>query len=121
MKKNFIILLLIFTCLFAFAESRTALIIGNGTYEVSPLRNTENDATDMAASLEDLGFDVTLMTNCTLIEMIDAIRDFGEDILGGGVGLFYYSGHAVQVSGRNYFFGKFSNNRTRSFYCSSTK
>ncbi len=70
MKKNFIILLLIFTCLFAFAESRTALIIGNGTYEVSPLRNTENDATDMAASLEDLGFDVTLMTNCTLIEML---------------------------------------------------
>ena len=102
MKKNFIILLLIFICLFAFAETRTALVIGNGDYNSSPLNNPENDARDMADKLEDLGFDVTLEIDCTLSEMTAAIRDFGSDLLGGGVGLFYYSGHAVQVDGNNY-------------------
>ena len=67
MKKNFIILLLIFTCLFAFAELRTALVIGNGDYEVSPLRNTENDATDMAASLEDFGKNPKCCRQCNNI------------------------------------------------------
>ena len=102
MKKTIFILLLIFTCLFSFAERRTALVIGNGDYNSSPLNNPENDARDMADKLEDLGFDVTLKVDCTLSEMKAAIRDFGSDLLGGGVGLFYYSGHAVQVDGNNY-------------------
>ena len=102
MKKTIFILLLIFTCLFSFAERRTALVIGNGDYNSSPLNNPENDARDMADKLEDLGFDVTLKVDCTLSEMKAAIRDFGSDLLGGGVGLFYYSGHAVQVGGNNY-------------------
>ena len=102
MKGNLLILLLISTCLFSFAENRTALVIGNSDYDVSPLRNTANDARDMAAALEDLEFDVTLEIDSTLSEMKEAIREFGVDLLSGGVGLFYYSGHAVQVGGRNY-------------------
>ncbi len=102
MKRTFLILLLIFTCLFSFAENRTALVIGNGDYNSSPLNNPENDANDMAETLEDLGFDVTLKKDCTFSEMTNAIRDFGSDLLSGGVGLFYYSGHAVQVGGNNY-------------------
>jgi uncharacterized caspase-like protein len=31
--------------------------------------------------------------------MRDAIREFGREINQGGVGLFYYSGHGLQVDG----------------------
>ena len=34
--------------------------------------------------------------------MRDAIREFGHEISEGGVGLFYYSGHGLQVDGENY-------------------
>jgi formylglycine-generating enzyme required for sulfatase activity len=34
--------------------------------------------------------------------MADAVFQFGEQLKGGGVGLFYYSGHGVQVNGENY-------------------
>jgi uncharacterized caspase-like protein len=34
--------------------------------------------------------------------MKKAVRAFGEKIRAGGVGLFYYAGHAIQVGGRNY-------------------
>jgi hypothetical protein len=39
-------------------ENRTALVIGNSTYEKSPLTNPSNDATDMAQSLKGLDFEV---------------------------------------------------------------
>jgi uncharacterized caspase-like protein len=31
-----------------------------------------------------------------------AIREFGDELAKGGVGLFYYAGHGMQVKGRNY-------------------
>jgi len=34
--------------------------------------------------------------------MEDAIRDFGRGLRKGGIGLFYFAGHGVQVQGRNY-------------------
>ena len=40
-------------------QRRTALVIGNATYETGPLRNPVNDATDMAALLQRLGFEVS--------------------------------------------------------------
>jgi len=42
-------------------QRRTALVIGNASYETGPLRNPVNDATDIAAALQSLGFDVTLL------------------------------------------------------------
>jgi TPR repeat protein len=34
--------------------------------------------------------------------MVEALRDFGQAIQGGGVGLVYYAGHGMQVKGKNY-------------------
>src|SRR5262249_9746655 len=34
--------------------------------------------------------------------MVDAISEFGAVLKGGGIGLFYYSGHGMQVKGENY-------------------
>lgn len=85
------------------AEPRTALIIGNAAYREAPLRNPVNDASDMARALERAGFAVTLKTNADQRTMRSAIRSFGETLkTTGGVGLFYFSGHGVQVDGENY-------------------
>ena len=60
MKKGIVGLLFFFIFLFALsAEQRTALVIGNSDYKSSPLKNPANDAQDMAAELEELGFSVT--------------------------------------------------------------
>jgi hypothetical protein len=83
-------------------ENRTALVIGNGAYKNSPLRNPTNDAHDMSATLRRLEFKVTHLENANQRSMEDAIRRFGRQLRKGGVGLFYFAGHGVQVNGRNY-------------------
>ncbi len=86
----------------AATERRIALVIGNGAYSSGPLKNPVNDATDMAAALQMLGFKVNLKKNANLETMEGAIEDFGNQLKKGGVGLFYYAGHGVQVNGVNY-------------------
>ncbi len=90
----------------AMAEERIALVIGNGTYaQVASLDNAGSDAELMAQRLVDVGFNVTLLTDATEIEMKRAVTQFGRDLRSGGddaVGLFYYAGHGVQSFGANY-------------------
>ena len=83
-------------------ESRIALVIGNGAYQGSPLKNPANDARAMADVLKTCGFTVTKLENANRIQMREAIRSFGARIADGGVGLFYFAGHGMQVKGRNY-------------------
>lgn len=83
-------------------EKKTALVIGNGSYKSGPLKNAVNDALDMAASLSEKGFTVILKQNATRADMRSAIREFATEIEQGGIGLFYYSGHGLQVEGVNY-------------------
>ena len=83
-------------------QRRIALVIGNGSYKSSPLRNPVNDAVDVASKLKRLGFDVTDGKDMTRKEMRSAIRAFGDNLKKGGVGLFYYAGHGMQVKGKNY-------------------
>lgn len=86
------------------AEKRLALVIGNGRYtNVSPLDNPVNDASDMAAALQKLGFEVIKGTDTNLVQMRRLIREFGEKLeVNKGVGLFYYAGHGVEVRGKNF-------------------
>ncbi|MDP6094199.1 MAG: caspase family protein, partial [SAR324 cluster bacterium] len=81
---------------------RSALVIGNADYESAPLRNPVNDAREIAKTLRGLGFSVQLLEDASQKQMKRAIDRFGEQLRDGGVGLFYYSGHGIQVSGRNY-------------------
>lgn len=85
------------------AEKRVALVIGNGNYGVEELNLTHpvNDALDVAQALRELGFEVIPRNDLTQREMIRSIREFKEKIR-GGVGLFYYAGHGMQVRGENY-------------------
>jgi len=84
-------------------ERRLALVIGNGNYPNAPLRNPVNDARDFAAALDDSGFDVIRLENANLRQLRAALRDFGDRLRQqGGVGLFYFAGHGMQLKGRNY-------------------
>ena len=85
------------------SEQRVALVIGNETYEKSPLKNPVNDATAIAASLrKKCGFTVLEHTNLNREDMLEAVHKFSKSIKRGGVGLFYYSGHGIQVKDENY-------------------
>ena len=83
-------------------ERRVALVIGNATYKVNPLKNPVNDSTDMARSLRSVGFDVIEANNTTLAQMREATRRFADKLGSSDVGLVYYSGHGVEVKGKNY-------------------
>ena len=86
------------------SERRVALVIGNGAYgpEIGALANPSNDAADMAEALRTAGFEIILKLDVDRDEMHRAVIDFGRSLDDGGIGLFYYAGHAVQVDGNNY-------------------
>lgn len=83
-------------------EPRAALVIGNSAYATSPLKNPVNDAADVANELRGLGFRVVLKTDADQHAMRQALREFGQALKQGGIGLFYFAGHGVQSKGRNY-------------------
>ncbi len=84
------------------SEKRVALVIGNAAYPSSPLKNPVNDARAMATTLRALGFEVLARENAGDKDLKRAIEEFGDRLRGGGVGLFFYAGHGIQVAGRNY-------------------
>lgn len=89
---------------FAGAQTRLALVIGNGAYvHGGSLPNPPSDARLMAAALRPLGFTVTELIDADALSMKRAMLDFGRKLRGSdAVGLFYYAGHGLQVNGYNY-------------------
>lgn len=84
-------------------EPRLALIIGNASYKSSPLSNPVNDARLMDKVLKEAGFTTIKAENASIREMRRLVRDFGDKLkASGGVGLFYFAGHGVQVRGENF-------------------
>jgi hypothetical protein len=84
------------------SRRRVALVIGNAAYKNAPLRNPTNDADLISKTLTSSGFSVSRYDNLTYAKMREVVRTFGEKLGKGDVGLFYYSGHAVQYRGKNY-------------------
>ncbi len=90
----------------AAAEKRIALVVGNAAYQnITRLDNPRNDAKLMAETLSSLGF--VLIGGRAQLDLdksaLDtAVQNFGRQIQGADVALFYYAGHGVQVSGANY-------------------
>jgi formylglycine-generating enzyme required for sulfatase activity len=87
------------------AQSKFALVIGNGAYSgVTKLKNPVNDANDMKAALVNLGFQVDLITNATLLQMNDGVARFRQNLASSSdaYGFFFYAGYGVQSQGDNY-------------------
>jgi formylglycine-generating enzyme required for sulfatase activity len=85
-------------------SARRGLVIGNSAYQadIGPLQNPANDATDMAATLQSIGFEVNLLLNATRLQMEEALTAFSHQLRPGDVGLFYFAGHGAQIEGTNY-------------------
>jgi|GEM_PF-1021933 len=107
-------LLALSTAAFA-ANDKVALIVGNGAYQnQSPLANPTNDAEDVAALLRSLGFTVIEGRDLSKRDLERKLKEFRQKLeeMNTAVGddpeasppvaLFYYSGHGIQVSGRNF-------------------
>jgi len=85
-------------------EQRVALVIGNSDYQgvLSKLSNPINDAKAIKKILEDRGFNVIYRDNVNKKSMRESLNKFYAKIAKGGVGMFYFSGHGLEVEGQNY-------------------
>ena len=84
-------------------QKRVALVVGNSSYQHTPkLPNPVNDATDMAASLAKLGFQVIKGTDLDLRSMQARLEDFARAARDSDVALIFYAGHGLQYLGSNY-------------------
>lgn len=85
-----------------FSESRVALVIGNSGYKTQPLANPVNDARAVSNRLRSLGFTVIERENLGVKQIGATLREFRSRLAPGGVALFFYAGHGVQVQGSNF-------------------
>ena len=104
MKKLIIISLILITTN-TFAQQKFALVVGNGNYtSFGSLPNALNDANDMAAVLQDLGFTVDKVLDGNRAEMTQSITRLRNrlSISKNSYGFFFYAGHGIQYNGVNY-------------------
>ena len=98
-----VVLLLLCVGSAAHAGKRVALVIGNSAYQhAGELANTRNDAADMAGALRAHGFQVIDGFDLDKPAFERKVRDFAAALVGAEVGVFFYAGHGMQVSGQNY-------------------
>ena len=83
---------------------RVALIIGNAGYRnAGPLKNPQNDAQAIAASLRRVGFEtVSMAADATREKMVEVLRAFRAEADQAEWAVVYYSGHGMEVNGMNY-------------------
>ena len=82
---------------------RVALLIGNSNYQnVHSLKNPKNDVDQLAAKLRQVGFQTTVTYDLNHDDFIKALSVFQNKLEPGGIALFYYSGHGVQLRGNSY-------------------
>jgi hypothetical protein len=82
---------------------RVALVIGNSAYRNVPaLPNPANDAGDVAAALNRLGFAVTLITNASFEEMRRGLIALGRIAADADMAAVFFAGHGMEISGENW-------------------
>jgi uncharacterized caspase-like protein len=87
----------------AAAQKRVALLIGNAAYvHAGALANPANDARDMAAALQELGFEAILGLDLDKRAFDAKVREFSRALAQADTGLLFYAGHGLQVAGRNH-------------------
>ena len=87
------------------SDNKFALVIGNASYSgLTPLANPVNDATDVSAVLQHMGFTVEKILNGNRVQMEDAVLRLKNRLSGvkDAYGFFFYAGHGVQSGGENY-------------------
>ena len=84
-------------------EGYYALVIGNGAYRGrARLPNAVNDASAIRDSLKELGYTVIYGQDLDWEQTHQKINEFIQSAPRMKAAAFFYSGHAVQISGSNY-------------------
>ena len=87
----------------AFAAQRVALVIGNASYEHVPaLANPLNDAADIGAALDRLGFAVTRLENAGYAALRRGLLEFQRAASASEIAVVFYAGHGIEVDQRNF-------------------
>jgi uncharacterized caspase-like protein len=87
----------------ALANGKIALVVGNSQYrKVPPLANPVNDAADMAASLQRLGFSVRHFDDLDYDAFRRALIEFGNAARTADKAVIFYAGHGVEIDGKNW-------------------
>jgi len=101
------------------SQIKYALVIGNSNYtHFGTLRNSGNDANDMGSVLRELGFNVNVILDGSLIQMEDAAIGLRNSLSTAGndsIGLFYFAGHGLEMNGVNYLIPANANIPDRNF------
>jgi uncharacterized caspase-like protein len=85
------------------AQKRVALVVGNSAYRYTRrLENPRNDASDIGAALQRLGFQTIEGFDLDKMALDGKIREFMAALRGADVGVFFYAGHGLHVAGQNY-------------------
>ena len=103
MLRNTLIALIMLVAPLPAMAAKVALVIGMGTYQhVIQLKNTINDARNVGAKLEQVGFKVTYAIDSSQSQLLDIMQTFSFDAETADIALIYYAGHGVEASGENY-------------------
>ena len=87
----------------ASAQTKVALVIGNGAYRNVPvLPNPAHDAADIANSLERLGFSVRRLSDAGYDEMRRALLEFSHTATDAEMAVVFFAGHGMEVGGENW-------------------
>ena len=98
-----VIFLLFFVSSAAMSAQRVALVIGNSNYDHVPvLPNPRNDASDIGAALERLGFAVTRLENADRNSLWQGLQEFKRAAAVSKVAAVFYAGHGIEVDQRNF-------------------
>jgi hypothetical protein len=85
------------------AETKVALIVGNGAYQNVPeLPNPPHDAADVAAAFLRLGFSVRLVTDANYDTMRLALVDFNRKARDAEMAVVFFAGHGMEIGGENW-------------------
>jgi TPR repeat protein len=91
----------------ALAAARVALIVGVSKYEKVPaLSNPAKDARLVQATLQKLGFQVTVLNDPTRVQLLEGIGAFEDAARGADAAVVYYAGHGAMIDGVNYLLPK---------------
>lgn len=101
--RLFVALLASGLCGAARAEERVALVIGNSAYVHLPaLDSPRGDAAAVAEKLHQLGFAVTTGIDLDRAATVKKLKQFRHVLAHAKTALFYYAGHGVEASGRDF-------------------
>ena len=111
--KKYLSLILMIGLAISLLPAQKVLVIGNSGYGERNIPQILNDTAHVDTTLAQNGWEVTKHTDLDADGMKRAILNFTRKLKKDEMALFYYSGAAIQLEGKNYLvpLGKFPNDK----------